>query len=106
MRMDSAAVAKGHFAPSSHRAPKEGTRLRRLYDLLMANKGVPIEQPLTMFENRPAGVAGALIEQLRNYYGLDIRKLRYGRWVLAGEWFGTTYRDYIVDRLRERGAIQ
>lgn len=98
MRVDSAAVSKGHWGQSANLAPKEGTKLRCLYDLLMANKGLPIDLPLTRFGGNRNGIA---IEQLRDFYGLDIRKLKSKRWVLAGEWFGKTYRDYIADRLAE-----
>ncbi len=98
MRMDSAAVAKERAPQTSHLAPKEGTRLRRVYDLLMANKGIPIDIHLTCFEGA-SHAGGIAIEQLRDFYGLDIRKIKYGRWVLAGEWFGATYKDYIADRL-------
>lgn len=103
MKMESAAAAKG--IPQSHKGnllPAEGTRLRRTYDLLMANKGIPIEEHLTRFGGADGN--GQEIEQLRNFYGLDIRRLAYGRWVLAGEWFGRVYHDYIADRINEGRA--
>lgn len=100
MRLESAAAAKSGFGPT-RLVPREGTRLRRMYDLLQANKGLPIDIYLACFEGVKPGVAGANIEQLQDFYGLDIRKIKYGRWVLAGEWFGKVYVDYIADRLRE-----
>lgn len=100
MRMVSAAVSKGRHAPLTHLAPREGTRIRAVYDHLMANKGIPLDISLTTAFGSKGG-SGYRLAQLRDSYGLDIRCLGYGRWVLAGEWFGPTYIDYIADRLAE-----
>jgi len=87
--MESAASAKGRGVRNPR--PREGTKLRAIHDLFVANKGIPIA-----FSTSGAP-ARARIEQLRNFYGLDIRCLARGRWVLAGEWYGSTYVDYIAD---------
>jgi hypothetical protein len=73
-------------------APREGTRLRAVYELFQASKGQPI-----VFVRR-AGCT-RLIDDLIDYYGLDIRCLGRGRWILAGEWFGRVYVDYVAQRL-------
>jgi hypothetical protein len=39
------------------------------------------------------------LSDLQDYYGLDIRRISRGKWVLAGEWFGLTYLDYIQEHL-------
>lgn len=96
MKMESVSTAKGRRRASAQLISTDGTRVRRLYDLLMANKGIPLDVPLTKFDGRPIG---RVISCLTDYYGLDIRKLHNGRWVLAGEWFGPAYRDYIADRI-------
>lgn len=103
MRMESAAAAKRTTTRMRpHRTePHEGTYIRRMYDLLKQSKGQPIETSLSMFEGRP-GVAAQAIEYLRDFYGLDIRKIQQGRWVLAGEWFGCEYRDYISEHLERK----
>jgi hypothetical protein len=101
MKMLSAAHAKDFFKlDTSHLAPREGTKLRELYDLLQANRGKPVKVALSKFCGYQHG-----IDQLRDFYGLDIRKVRQGVWLLAGEWFGATYRDYVADRFAklERG---
>jgi hypothetical protein len=37
--------------------------------------------------------------QLRDFYGLDIRCIRYGKWCLCGEWVvGGGYIDYVAAR--------
>lgn len=107
MRQESAASVKGRA--HCQLAPREGTKLRALYDRFMASKGSPIEI------NFAAEVGGQThrryLYDLRDYYGLDIRCIkprggnRWGKkpkpseWVLAGEWFGRTYVDYIADRI-------
>jgi hypothetical protein len=75
--------------------PHEGTRTRELYDFFKANEGVPLK--LTISRNDRAKITA-----LQDVYGLDIRCVRYGTWVLAGEWFGSRYVDYIAQRITER----
>lgn len=70
-----------------------------MYDILMISKGIPVEVALCHWEGRHG--AATMVEQLRSFYGLDIRKIQPGKWVLAGEWFGKTYVDYIADRIAE-----
>ena len=82
--------------------PREGSAVRKLYDRFMANKGIVIEL-VTHGTSRERRITYHQIEQLRNTYGLDIRMIRYRQWVLAGEWFGGKYVDYIAERLREEG---
>lgn len=108
MRVEAAGHIKRDVAPTQL-APREGTRVRRMFDLLKANKGVPISMPLTMFDGGTRGHnRSRVIMDLQDYYGLDIRNLGRGKWVLAGEWFGRTYVDYIADHLArlEREARQ
>lgn len=72
--------------------PKEGTRLRRLYDLLVSNRGKPIEVPM---DSRR--FAQSMITQLVDFYGLDIRWFARGQYILVGEWVGKVYIDYLSD---------
>jgi hypothetical protein len=101
VRVESASVAKGRRAAPTQLKPRDGTRIRAIYDLLQANKGLPIEVHLTKMCISKSGNISRAINDLSDYYGLDIRRIggRYGRWVLAGEWFGRTYVDYIADRI-------
>jgi hypothetical protein len=98
MRFAPASHLRGRYARPVQAAPREGTYLREVYDLFMANKGIAIE--FTTQRNR------RVIEVLTDFYGLDIRCLRRGhrhcrksQWVLAGEWFGRSYQDCIAERL-------
>jgi hypothetical protein len=83
--------------------PREGTLLREIYDLFKANEGLPIELNVA---SKFRGNCCAASEQLQSIYGLDIRCLypkcghrKVSIWVLAGEWFGMDYVDYIARRL-------
>jgi hypothetical protein len=70
--------------------PSEGSKLRALYDLFYAHKGQVID--FSRANDRP-------LLDLIDYYGLDIRRISRGRWVLAGEWFGRAYLDYLAEHL-------
>lgn len=84
-----------HGGPPVQDIPREGTKLRSLYDVFQANKGIVIAGG---FGDRRIS---RKMEDLRDYYGLDIRRIRNGHWVLAGEWFGLKYVDYIAERLNK-----
>lgn len=90
MRHATASQLVGHRRAPVNEAPREGTKLREAYDLFVANKGKPVS-----FKRR----TNRLIDDLIDYYGLDIRCIRNGQWVLAGEWFGRSYQDYIAEHL-------
>jgi hypothetical protein len=81
--------------------PSEGSRIREIYDLLMASKGRVVLIDLTHSGD------DRRLASLQDFYGLDIRIVRRGRRragrsteiVLAGEWFGRVYIDYIAEHL-------
>lgn len=105
MRTESAACAK-RAGKVNQRAPRPGTRLRELYDLFHVYRGEP--RPF-IFGDKDR----FKIEQLRDFYGLDILVLGHekrtlpgaghgpGIWVLAGEWFGRHYVDYIAEHIEK-----
>lgn len=96
MRVESAAMAKGYCNPSNRQdIPAAGTRVRQVFDLLLASKGLPIAVNLSRFGDGRR----FKVEYLRDSYGLDIRYLGRGRWVLAGEWVGPEYRDFIAEKI-------
>lgn len=86
---------KGKECHELQREPQEGTRIREIYDILFANIGKPVDIGVVR------GDDSQRIAALENYYGLDIRALRrkgeHALYVLAGEWFGKIYVDYIAD---------
>lgn len=81
--------------------PREGTKLRARWDFLQANRGLPV--PMTGGHVEISNDVRAF----NDFYGLDVRRVgRRNRlsnepeiWVLAGEWFGRIYVDYIAERL-------
>lgn len=88
--------------------PREGSQLRWIYDLLQENKGRPVE-----IESTKKAPIGPQLVQLENIYGLDVRHVRNGSsrtgrkstYLLAGEWFGRVYVDYVAERI-ESGPSQ
>lgn len=72
--------------------PDEGTRVRAVYDRLYANKGRPVFIADLLRGNNRSSRA---LSDLRDYYGCDIRRVSYRHHLLAGEWFGSEYVDYV-----------
>lgn len=42
-----------------------------------------------------------LLENLRSFYGLDIRRISRTKWCLVGEWFGKVYVDYLAEATKD-----
>jgi hypothetical protein len=107
MRSESAASIKAsargrkHQGRTPQQVPREGTRLRALYDLLWENRGRFVDLG-TLHKDDINRIHG----DLRDYYGLDIRGRRvrdgtrggHNAWCLAGEWVGRGYIDYCAMR--------
>lgn len=90
MRLPSASELKKQTRRQINPIPREGSKIRAIYDLFHSNKGRVIDFAASTDNGRPMF---ALIE----YYGLDIRRVAPRKWVLAGEWFGSEYRDYVIE---------
>lgn len=113
MRPDSAASQKGtrRGAPRQKR-PREDSRIGKLYDRLKTDPAYPVT-----FEGiGTAEEVHGLVEQLRNFYGLDIRcvKKHYAGYhapekrhpsvyMLVGEYDGPNYIDYVAQRVEKEG---
>ena len=103
MRCATAAQILGKPGSANARiAPQLGTRTREVYDLFQANRGRPVE-----FQTNDSATDKTIIVRLIDFYGLDIRCLRNGSrrvgrrslWLLAGEWFGRVYVDYVAQHI-------
>lgn len=99
-RVESAGSMKGGaYGELRQKLPMEGSKIRELFDIFKANEGVPIKIKAMYYGYRST-------EQLGMFYGLDLICLDRGRmnttWVLAGEWFGSKYVDYIARRLESK----
>lgn len=85
----------------AHRLPKEGTKLRQVYDALKAAPGQPVM--LDFIEDR--SLLGRQVNQLRDFYGLDIQHCQLEKGsrrngvrchhVLVGEHTGKDYVSYL-----------
>jgi hypothetical protein len=91
MHTQSAAVAKGKKTKPILNEPHEGTKIRAVYDLFYANKGKVVQFTVAWDDGH-----GTRLTQLRDIYGLDIRRMSVGKYCLVGEWFGDKYVDYIA----------
>ena len=96
MRAAPASQFRKRKGPRCNPMPGAGTQLRALYDLFMSSKGRVIDF------NYPTG--GRPMLDLADYYGLDIRRVARGKWVLAGEWYGRVYLDYLAEHLASKKA--
>jgi hypothetical protein len=109
VRMMSAAEAKtGHFR--GQMKPREGSRLRAIYDRLQENRGcfVSLDDLVNVGPHYTAWHA-----RLRDELGFDIRKhvtcggpgsgrgCQTTTYALVGEWFGDCYVDYVAERFRD-----
>lgn len=95
MRIASVAQIKRSATRKFDPEPQPGTKLRELWDLLQANRGVPV--PVIGDRDRTAD----MLRKLDITFGLDIVTVRpqskhsgARQVMLVGEWFGRKYVDY------------
>jgi hypothetical protein len=102
-RFASAAQMKGQGTCPTQNQPRPNTQIRAVYDLLQSHKAIAVQIS--------APNLGAVLTQLRDVYGLDIRTVQdsreglHGRlfgkskvptqYMLVGEWFGKNYQNYL-----------
>lgn len=106
MRCLSASDIK-HNKPASKHVPQG--KIGRLYDKLQANKGTAIN--ITGFK---PNILKATLNQLIDFYGLDIRQTQRGNkrlglqpeYTLVGEWFGRVYIDYLAERMEKNDGTK
>lgn len=95
MRVTPVSAFKGNSKLSSQRdgMPMCGSALRELFDVFTSNRGVPIRMKIS-------GPVSRRIDDLRDYYGLDIRSVpdRHHK-CLVGEWIGDKYVDYVAEKI-------
>lgn len=80
--------------------PAEGSYLHKLFQLLHDHKGRPVRVYWKQWFLDSRQYAGALTS-LEDIYGLDIRDVpgKKGWKILAGEWFGKVYIDYVAETI-------
>ncbi len=98
MRVETASQSKGAGRRKTSALPGGGTKARKAYDILFSNRGRPVYGLRHDFGGKDIG---RLIEDLRDYYGCDIISTmgHNGYYLLAGEWFGVHYSDYVVQAI-------
>ena len=86
-----AGAIKGASQHLKRDIPKEGSKIREMYDLFYSNRGKIIDITIDSGGyNRKS--------YLENSYGLDIRRISKEKWILVGEWDGKVYIDYVVNK--------
>lgn len=78
--------------------PTPGSKIREVYDFFMSNKGRVVNYTHIVNHRN-------MMERLVDDYGLDIRCVKRGQWLLAGEWVGRVYIDYVVERMAEEQSV-
>ena len=81
--------------------PTEGTIKRFVYDYLYEKRGeeIPLEDYEALYAlarggNKSSSSMKNILDELRNYWGCDIRADGLKRITLIGEWCGRVYLDY------------
>jgi len=97
MRVITVSEMKGRDAP--HRDyPTPGSLADQIYQRLTSSKGKIVD--LSDLRGKRSRDRWLAIGQLMDFYGLDIRKIHPRKhdalYVLAGEWFGSHYSDYVA----------
>jgi hypothetical protein len=89
-RVDSVSSIKaGKRTRIRNDVPEEGTKVRELHDYFLRYRGIPVPFVCSRsFRN--------FLPRLQDDYGFDLRCIKRGIWVLAGEWKGSIYIDYIA----------
>lgn len=111
MRTESATSFKEKkTGATKQKVPREGTQLRELWNIFQMHKGEVVILPITVIYPKRC------IIDLVDYYGLDIRNFgqTYGKgrgckaskWILAGEWFGKEYIDYIARNKKKLKKVE
>lgn len=109
MRVASVTEIKTDHWGGTRDYPRPGTRARQVYDFLRLHRGRTVDtRPLWREMMMPShkGEFGSILSRLQDDYGCDIRRVKNGHYILAGEWFGSHYTDYVAQAIDEaiRGA--
>lgn len=89
MKDYSVAQIKKGFKRPIHQLPREGSRIRGLYDLFSMYKGHIIDLGPALPKNHYM-----TIQQLVDFYGMDIHHIGKGKFCFSGEYIGSRYVSY------------
>jgi hypothetical protein len=98
MKDYSCAQIKRGFKVALHQEPKEGSKVRVLFDLFTEFKGQIIDFGKLGSASKKDIVAYRdtymRIKYLNSFYGMDIRHLGKGKYCFQGEYIGARYVSY------------
>lgn len=81
--------ARGLYVEPLQNQPRDGTKLREVYDLFVRNPG-------TIFSFVDSKTLQSNLGYLRDMYLLDIRSAGHGNWCLVGRYTDKGYEDYFA----------
>jgi hypothetical protein len=105
-RVASAAdMKRGPRGHSLFERPREGSALRRVYDMFIPPLTIVRTHKIAAEYGGKSRSAFRAVRQLIDFYGLDLRLRRHGEWWLVGEYVGSEYRDYFAEQARREGIL-
>lgn len=100
-------IGKHAHPENQQQRPREGSRIREVYDIFMENRGQPVKlRFLNNFQSKapppgPPVFQSTILAQLRDIYGLEIVRVKKHTWMLIGEWHrNNIYVDYSDGKYR------
>lgn len=88
-------IKRGRAIPVENLMPREGSRIRKVADFLLDNRGEWVKIPWQEFGIKTHHL-GTMIAQLRDFYGMDIRSAGpHKGYCLRGEYMGKDYICYL-----------
>ena len=98
MKDYSAAQIKRGYKAHIEQLPREGSKVRELFDLLHLYKGHIIDfGPDAVKQKNRFNNFHTRVLYLRNMYGMEIRYVGMGKFIFEGEYIGATYVSYTID---------
>ena len=94
MKDYSCAQIKKRYKTVIQQLPKEGSKVREVFDLFHAYKG----QILDLGNSDIAKKTYQRIKHLQLFYGMDVVYLGKGKWCFRGEYIGSKYVLYANDK--------
>ena len=98
MKDYSAAQIKKGYKAHIEQLPREGSKVRELFDLFHLYKGHIIDFGPDVSRHRKNGGLVSRIFYLENMYGMEIVHVGKGKYQFVGEYIGATYVSYTTEQ--------
>jgi hypothetical protein len=98
MKDYSASQIKKGVKTSINQFPKDGSRVREMFDLFHNYKGQIIDFGIHENNRKECTRTGNIIKYLYTFYGMDLAHVGKHKWRFCGEYVGRTYVSYVNDQ--------